>query len=275
MPVVMKTVEVPNRVTLPFAEQGDRAGMPVILLHGVTDSWRSFERVLPHLPPGLHAFALTQRGHGDAERPETGYRTRDFAADLAGVAHTLGCGPALLVGHSMGSTHALRFAIDYPELTRGLVLVGAFATYKENAELVKLWETGVSPLTDPIDPGFVREFQESTLAHPVPPEFLDAMIQESLKLPARVWRAAFAGFYEDDFAGELDKITAPTLLIWGDRDVLVPRRDQDILLNAIKGSRLVVYEDVGHAVHWEQPVRFAADVAAFAGELGTTVDRRP
>ena len=64
----------------------------------------------------------------------------------------------------------------------------------------------MSRLTDPIDPGFVREFQESTLAQPVSCAFLDTVGRESLKVPARVWRAAFAGFFEDDFAAELDKI---------------------------------------------------------------------
>jgi alpha-beta hydrolase superfamily lysophospholipase len=57
------------------------AGVPVILLHGITDSWRSFEPVLPHLPASIRAFALSQRGHGDSERPAAGYHPRDFAAD--------------------------------------------------------------------------------------------------------------------------------------------------------------------------------------------------
>ena len=57
---------LPNQVTLPYVEQGDPAGDAVLLLHGITDSWRSFEGLLPHLPTSLHAFALSQRGHGDA-----------------------------------------------------------------------------------------------------------------------------------------------------------------------------------------------------------------
>ena len=63
------------------------------------------------------------------------------------------------------------------------------------------------------------------------------------------------------------KIRAATLILWGDRDALCPRRDQDALLTTIAGSRLVVYEGAGDALHWEQPERFAADVAAFAEGL--------
>ena len=259
----IKSVELPNRVKLQYVEQGDPAGVPVLMLHGGTDSWHSFEPVLPYLPESIHAFVLTQRGHGDADRPATGYRTRDFAADVAAFTSALELGPAIIVGHSMGSTNAKRVAIDYPERTRALVLAGSFATYRNNPVLVEFWESTVSRLTDPIDPGFVREFQESTLAQPVPSAFLDTVVRESLKVPARVWRAAFAGLFEDDFAAEFEKIAVPTLILWGDRDALARRADQDALLSSIAGSRLAVYQGAGHALHWEQPERFAADLASF------------
>jgi pimeloyl-ACP methyl ester carboxylesterase len=269
MAPLIKSVELPHRVTLPYVEQGDASGIPLLLLHGVTDSWRSFERVLPHLPASLHTFTLTQRGHGDAGRPATGYRTSDFAADVAAFVDALGLGPVVVVGHSMGSTNAQRFAIDYPERTLGLVLAAAFSTYRDNPVVVDFWQTAVSQLADPIDPGFVRAFQESTLAQPVPQEFFDTAVQESLKVPARVWRATFEGFLEDEGAGEFGKIQAPTLIVWGARDAFCSRRDQDALLTVIAGSRLVVYESAGHALHWEEPERFAADLVAFVTSLGS------
>ncbi len=74
----------------------------MLLLHGVTDSWLSFERVLPYLPESINATALTQRGHGDADRPATGYRTRDYAADVAAFLDAVGLGAAVIVGDSMG-----------------------------------------------------------------------------------------------------------------------------------------------------------------------------
>ncbi|HZA22700.1 MAG TPA: alpha/beta hydrolase, partial [Dehalococcoidia bacterium] len=66
-----------------------------------------------------------------------------------------------------------------------------------------------------------------------------------------------------DFAGEVHKIEAPTLLVWGGRDALCSRRDHDVLLSAIAQARLVVYENAGHAAHWEEPDRFATDLVAF------------
>jgi non-heme chloroperoxidase len=267
MTPIIKSVELPHPVKLPYVEQGDPSGLPMLLLHGFTDSWYSFEPVLPHLPESIHAFALTQRGHGDADHPAAGYRTRDFAADVMAFVDALGLGPVIVAGHSMGSINAQRFAIDHPERVLGLALAGSFATCHGNPTLVDLWQSGVSQLTDPIDPSFVREFQESTLAQPVSPAFLDTVVQESLKVPARVWRAALEGILEDDFASELDKIEAPTLLVWGGRDTLCSRYDQDTLPRAIAGARLVVYENAGLALHWEEPERFAADLVGFVKKL--------
>jgi pimeloyl-ACP methyl ester carboxylesterase len=264
MTPVVESVTLPGGLRLPYVEQGEPSGVPVVLLHGVTDSWRSFEPVLPYLPPSIHAFAVTQRGHGDADRPATGYHARDFTADVAAFADAVGLGRVLVVGHSMGSTHARRFAIDHPDRTLGLVLVSAFAGFRGNPAARDFWESVVAHLTDPIDPAVAREFQESTLARPIPPAYLETVVQESLKVPARVWRATFERFFDDDALGDARAIRAPTMVMWGTRDAFCPRGDQDLLLAAIAGARLVVYENAGHALHWEEPQRFAADLVAFA-----------
>lgn len=263
MAPVIKTVQLANEVDLQYVEHGDSTGVAVILLHGVTDSWHSYELVLPHLPKSIRAFALSQRGHGDSERPLTGYHPHDFAADVAAFMEALNIERAVIVGHSMGSYVAQCFAMNYPERTSGLVLVGSFKTLKGDQGIQEFWETGIAPLQDPIAPEFAREFQKSTLALPVPPEFLDTVVQESLKVPARVWHAAFKGLMESDLSGDLDKIKAPTLIVWGDKDAYFLRDQQDALAAGISGSKLVIYSGVGHGVHWEAPKRFADDLLSF------------
>jgi non-heme chloroperoxidase len=263
----VKSVEVRNKVTLQYVEQGDPSGVPVLLLHGYVDSWRSFERVLPHLPDSLHVFALSQRGHGDADRPGEGYRPHDFAADLAGFMDALDVGPAVIAGHSMGSFAAQRFALDFPDRTRGVVLIGSSVAMQGNPVWRELGDS-VRELTDPIDPRFVREFQESTLAQPVPPTFLDTVVQESLKVPARVWKAAWESLSDADWSNELGRIKAPTLIAWGDKDALFPYRDQEALQASIASSRLVLYAGTGHALHWEEPARFATDLTTFIDSIG-------
>jgi len=269
MTPILRSIQLADGVRLHYAEQGDPGGMPVVMLHGITDSWRSFESVMAHLPASLRVFAVSQRGHGESDRPGS-YRTRDFAADAAAFIEALDLGPALVVGHSMGSANAMRLAIDRPDLLRGLVTAGAFAGFRDKAELVAFHRSTIEPLRDPIDPAFAAEWQQSTLAQPVPPAFFDMVVRECLRAPAVVWRDAFAALFEDDFAAEIGRIAVPTLVVWGDRDAMCPPGDQERILRAIASSRLLTYAGAGHALHWEEPARFADDLAGFATALASS-----
>jgi pimeloyl-ACP methyl ester carboxylesterase len=178
----------------------------------------------------------------------------------------IGLERAMIAGHSMGSIVAQRFAIDYPERTLGLVLLGAFATTADHPTWVGLWQDAAG-LEDPVDVGFVAEFQQSTLAQPVSPDFFEIVVAESLKVPARVWRAIIEDFLGADHRTRLASIQAPALIVWGDRDTYCPRADQDALVAAIADARLVVNPGAGHALHWEEPELFAADLATFTRGL--------
>jgi len=261
------TVELPNQVKLQYVEQGNSSGFPLVLLHGYTDSWYSFERVLAHLPKSIRAFALTQRGHGDASRPVTGYGPRDFATDLVAFMNTLHIETAVIVGGSSGGIIARRFAIDHPKRTLGLILIGSPLTLQDKPGVMELWDSTISKLTDPIDPAFVHEFVKSQLAQQVPQAFLKTVIRENLKVPARVWKATLKGLLEDDSLEGLNRIKAPTFIIWGDKDVIVPRSDQETLVTRIAGSRLVIYPGAGHSLYWEEPAHLASDIIGFVKSL--------
>jgi pimeloyl-ACP methyl ester carboxylesterase len=258
----VKHATLASGLRLPYVEQGDGDGVPVLLLHGVSDSWRSWEPVLPHLPSSIRAYALTHRGHGDADRPAAGYHPRDFAADTVAFMDAVGIERAVIVGHSMSGYIAQVVASEHPNRMLGVVLVGAFASYSDKPAVVELCEV-VEAFGDSVDPGFVREFQESTIAQPVADGLVDMVVSESLKLPAHVWRASFGALLEIDRPVALDRIGAPTLVVWADRDAAAPRRDQIVLAEGISGAELLVYEGAGHALHWEEPRRFAADLIAF------------
>ncbi len=267
---VLRSVALPNGLTLPYVEQGDPSGVPLLLLHAVGDSWRIFEPLLRCLPSSIHAIAPSQRGHGDASRPETGYRVPDFVADVAAFMDALGLPAAVVAGGSSGGLIARRFALAYPARTLGLVLLGSPATLRDKPGVQEAWDSTFSKLTDPLDPAFVRQFALSTLVRPPAPELLEIMVQEGLKAPARVWRETMAGILEEEFPGEqlandLRRIAAPTLVIWGDQDAILPLSDQQALAAAVPGARLVIYRGEGHAFYWEEPERVAADLAAFVG----------
>jgi pimeloyl-ACP methyl ester carboxylesterase len=259
-PATAKSITLPGRVRLSYVEQGSPEGVPVVLLHGITDSWRSYERVLPYLPPSLHVFALSLRGHGDSDRPASGYSMKDFADDVAAFIDAVGIDSAVIVGHSMGSTVAQRLAIDHPQRARALVILGAPASWRDNPVVADL-ARAVSAFGDRVDPAFARDFQLSTLAQTTPSAYVDTVVNESLKAPVHVWKGALDGSLESDIDARLVK--APTLLLWGDRDAIVPRADQETLDAAIADSRLVVYAGAGHALHWESPQRFAGDLLTF------------
>ena len=257
-------------VRLHYAEKGDQGGEAIIFLHGYTDSWYSFMRVLPLLSPSYHAFALSERGHGDSDKPECCYTLADYAADIDAFMDALGIEEATLVGASGGSFMARRVALDYPHRVSRLVLVSSAATLADNEAVMGLGEEMLA-LEDPISPEFVREWQGGNVYRTVPDEFYEKMISESLKIPARVWRDYWRGVVlAPDHASRLGEIAAPTLILWGDKDAVFSREDPERLAAEIPGATLKVYPETGHAVHWERPERVVRDLEEFMRDTRPT-----
>jgi pimeloyl-ACP methyl ester carboxylesterase len=261
-----KVARLPGGVELPYLDHGSMDALPILLLHGITDSCLSFETTIAHMPSRVRTIAPSLRGHGDASVPDS-YRLEDFAGDVAALIDVLSLDAALIVGHSMGAAIAQQFAISYPERTLGLVLVGAFAALARNPSCIIFGKTAIEPLADPVDPLFVREFQESTVARPLTEGVLDLVVSESLKVPARVWKAAWSTLVETDLTPDLPRIRTPTILVWGDQDELTLRAEQEIILRSIPAARLATFAGAGHAPHWEEPARFAALVAEFGSAV--------
>ncbi len=88
---------------------------------------------------------------------------------------------------------------------------------------------------------------------PSPAGFLVRVVSESRKAPARVWRAALDGLLDTDRFAGLPRTAIPSLLIWGDRDALFSRAEQQALVDALPVSSLRVYRETDHAPHWERP----------------------
>jgi non-heme chloroperoxidase len=270
MAPTISSVALGTGVTVPYSEQGDPSGVPVLLLHGYADSWRFFDLLLPDLPESVRAFAFTQRGHGDADRPAGGYRQEDFVADVAAFMDAVGLEAAIIAGQSSGGYTAQRFAVDHPDRTLGLVLLGAPRDFRDKPASVR---RTVSELSDPVDPRFVREFVESTITEPVPADHLDMLVAECCKVPVRVWKATLDGLVEADVPIERGAITAPTLILWGEDDEFCSRTEQEAIRDAIADAQLLTYHGTGHAVACEQPARTAADLAAFARKVGAAQAR--
>ena len=113
-----------------------------------------------------------------------------------------------------------------------------------------------------------ESFQRDTVAGPVAPGLLETMVDECLRTPAATWRGAFAALLEDDFSAELHTIEVPVLLPWGDADAFSPESDQQRLQRQLPRATRAVYAGVGHALHWEQPRRFADDLDSLRRDAG-------
>lgn len=272
LPYETKSVALATGVTLPYFELGDPAGLAVVFVHGLTDSHLSYAPMLEAMPQGYRMFALTMRGHGDATKPGAGYAPEDMAADVAAFLDAQGIERAAIVGHSMGSIVARAFAHAYPRRVLGLALLGAFSSLHANAAVQEVFDS-VDALGEDIPDDFARGWQQGSLGTPVPDDFFETVIEETKKVPARVFRDALAGLIARDrtFTGAGSLV--PTLILWGDEDAFCTRADQDALVAAFKNALLVVYPGIGHAVHWELPVRAATDVAIWLRRIGRSMGR--
>jgi pimeloyl-ACP methyl ester carboxylesterase len=248
-------------VTLHYAEKGEKAGTPVLFLHGYADSWRSFAGVIETLPREYRAVAIDLRGHGDSDKPECRYAAEDFAQDLLLFMDVMGLDKANLVGHSMGSFIAQSFAARCPGRVEQLVLISSAPGTAGNAVLREI-KPSIDALRDPIGRNFATEFQAPS--NPVSAGFMETIVSETMKVPAHVWRSAFWGLLQLNHGPILRDINAPTLIVWGNQDRIFTRRDQEVLLSEIPHSRLEEF-DAGHALHWEKPAEVAAALENFFG----------
>ncbi len=259
--VRFSNVSLKTGVRLRYGVQGDVGGEPIILLHGYSDSSFSYSAVLPLLDRKYRVYVLDQRGHGESDRPAGAYALQNFAADVVAFMDEMGISKATIVGHSMGSFVAQHVAVAAPERVKRLVLSGSATTIR-NAVVSDL-QREVNALKDPVPEKWVREFQTSTIFHPPADDFFKGVVKESLSLPARVWQEVMAEMMSPKAQAELSKIKVPTLILWGDKETVFPRSEQDLLLASLPNARLKVYEDTGHGMHWERPERFAKDLQEF------------
>lgn len=245
-----------------YAEQGEARGEPIILLHGYSDSWFSFSRVLTPLARERRVYALDLRGHGKTDKPAGGYQVRDLAADVVAFMDAKRIVRATIIGHSMGTFVGQQVAVAAPKRVSHLILVGAgrnithFGGFDELAK-------AVASLPDPVPEAFAREFQLSTVHRPVGDAFIDRAVEESLRLPARVWRELLAGMIAAEPAVSLGRSGIPVFLLRGEKDMYATAAENDSLAAMVAAKRQKSYPNTGHALHWEQPDAFAKDVLAF------------
>jgi pimeloyl-ACP methyl ester carboxylesterase len=231
---------------------------PLVLVHGFTDTSRSFSLLAPHLS-GRRLIMPDLRGHGASNAGE-GCSVVDFAEDIAGLIRRLRLDRPVVVGHSLGGMVSIVLAAQYPELIGGLVILAS--TLKPDFGSHHQLIDGVAALRDPISPSDPFYDWWHACQPDVPRAFLAGLAKDASAIPAARWRAILEEVRRTDLTAAARALRVPTLIIAGGRDPLFGEAHQQGLAQAIIGSRLVWARDCGHNPHWEDP----AFVAAIIGQ---------
>jgi pimeloyl-ACP methyl ester carboxylesterase len=269
-----QTVALPNGMRLAYVPLGDPQGLPLVLIHGYTDNARDWVPLAPYLAPQFRLILVDIRGHGGSSKPECCYTRFDFAYDVKLLLDALHIPQADIVGHSLGSIIAQTFAEFWPEHTRRVVLISSTGgprpgtlprppAYDFAAQIRKLRE--------PVDPdsAFMIEWWSSPT--PVDADFIRRQRKDAAAIPLRVWLAVLdQGIVDGDLQRTLPRLTAPTLLLWGSKDPIIPEEGRLTLREALPRAQVKVFADLGHNPFWEQPAQVAQVINTFLTAAGAT-----
>lgn len=239
--------------------QGDAGAIPLLLLHAWGDPRMSFDRLIPLLA-GYRIYAPDLRGQGEADKPVDGYSLAEQAEDAAAILDALDVPRAAVVGSSSGGYVAQQLAIAHPAKVAALVLAGSPLSLQERPAFAD----EVEALADPVDEAWVRDsLTWFPLVRDVPAWYIEDRVRDGLRMPAHAWKGILNGLCGATAPTEAGSIQAPTLILYGGQDNLLPRSSQETLASRIPGAVLKVYPDVAHAVLWECPEEVAADAINF------------
>jgi len=244
-------------------------GAPVMLIHGLGDDHRAWRRAVTPLMLEHRVLLYDFRGHGDTSLGSPEGSLRQLAADLAGLLTSLGTGPVVLAGFSLGGTIAMRMALDAPELVAGLALV---ATSSRVNAAARDWYLERAALVDNGSPDLRAVLEQDTkeVYRNRPEEANDGLhIRRQATADPRGYAnacRAMAGLREAPLDAELGNIAVPTIVLAGDLDQHCPPKAGEILAERIKGAELRVLADTGHPLPVERPAEVVKAIASLASK---------
>jgi len=234
-------------------------GAPVVFLHGLGASMYAWRKNLGAVAAaGFRVIAFDNRGFGLSDKPPGPYDNAAYARLAIALMDSLGLSDAVLVGHSMGGAIAAEVAIQYPQRVRGLILVGSAGL---GAREPLLFRVGRWPVLGPAllafrGRGLTARLLKSTYSDPGKVTEADVdQYYAPVALPdyGRALRGALRQFHFDGLEGRLDRIAAPTVVLWGEEDRWVPLRLGRALASGVTRSAFLSVPRAGHSVQEEAP----------------------
>ena len=255
-------------------------GPPLVFVHGLSGSWQNWLEQLPEFSRDHRCIAVDLPGFGESPMPRDEISIKGYGEWLDRLFDEIDIDGAAVVGNSMGGFIGLEAALSIPHRVERLVLVSAAGITIEkqrNETLLRLAERGenlaqyaTAHVVAQADwlvrrPRGRRLLMWFVAAHPE--KLHPALVHEQAQGAGKPgFLPALDALTNYPIRDRLPEIEAPTLIVWGDKDILVPVKDAYAFDELIPDSRLIVYEDIGHVAMLETPERFNADLRAFLAE---------
>lgn len=272
-------VAIGEGVTVHLRDEGPKDAPAIMLLHGSNADLHTWEPWAQALKADYRVIRFDQVGHGlTGPDPRHDYSRSNYVADILEVADALGLDRFILGGNSMGGKHALAFAVAHPERVAGLVLVDASGGPMLRGEAkkeddsssgnigFKIAQTpGINLLVEQITPRslIAQSLDQSVSVKSVVTEEAVDRYWELLRYPGnrRATLKRFGYAYDPLSEAEIARIAAPTLILWGEEDRLIPVEAGRWLDLTMPASTLVVYPKIGHLPQEEAPAATLGDLA--------------
>ncbi len=282
--MMVRVALTPNEMTLHGHRVSYRrggSGPALLLLHGITNSSQTWEGVAPRLVERFTLIAPDLLGHGESATPRGDYSLGAHASGARDVMTALGIERATVVGHSLGGGIAMQFAYQFPERCERLVLVSSGGLGREVHLLLR---AAALPGADYVLPfltsaglvGVGRSLGGLLKRLPVGPgEDVEVLARGFASLNSAGARQAFLHTVRAVIEPGGQRVSAqdrlqlaallPTLIVWGERDSIIPVAHGAAAHEAMPGSRFEVFPGAGHMPHDADPERFAELLTEFCG----------
>jgi pimeloyl-ACP methyl ester carboxylesterase len=261
-----------------YEEHG--SGDPLLLIMGLGADSGAWLLQIPEFAERYRTIAFDNRGVGRSSKPAGPYTVREMADEAAGLLDTLGIARAHVVGVSLGGMIAQELALRHPERVRGLVLA---CTYPEpDDEILERRQASVAQFGGTIAANGTTQIDMAALdpmmffQHLLPAVFNQSFINTDLPRLMQLFAGALQwGFSMEAIMAQVEAamghrttdrlhgIGAPTLVITGDSDLLIPPGNSDVLASKIPGARLVKVPGGSHGFNFETPEVFNREVLSF------------
>lgn len=257
-----KSIQLSTGIEMKYIEEGNPDGDVLILLHGYTDTSRSFKNVVNEillLNNNIRIIVPDLRGHGGSSMPsisgKNDFEMQYFAADILDLMYKKNISSAHFVGHSMGNIIAQEIAHSNPDKVQSLILLGAFVNGKKNKAIQEYltaiteewkqklilkygenWKRESYSLTPEILGDDVTTFlkNEWVIEDTAPKDLLLSIFKETSSLPLGTWFHTLDALKKIDNTEKLISIKSPVLVLWANGDLICPEPDQDEVKDALR-----------------------------------------